>query len=1317
MIPILTYPNVIAIVQPQPSSPSPVPPCRVRHTRRTRHARYPRRDNCCHRRHSHHRVMSTPPPSKSPPRRARPIPQIPPYLLSPTFSAASHALNLIDYPQSSRINTLSSLRTLCDQISSSLHATAPSWDSLTPAIAALRQSLHTTQSASALRLSLAGLHHLPSRDPPRMAAVVHRAAQLSANVALASAVRDFAHLLHLAGVPDSFHSHPHDPSSTYPSQSQSSPTSLPDRFLSRATALHRARLAASFPPLSAVPALDDARAALSRHHSALQSNLEAAIVSSIYAPHSPAPSTDDLDVNLPPSPPTSPPLPSSPVAPDAFPALVSALDLLGGPAHAASVLRAAAPQRLIALVRDALHPRNTSGTSNSFSHPNPSPVPTTKMNPVSPSTLPSPLPTSQTISPMSHPFKNQSSIRSTLHNVPQSTSLPYSAHVFDPHLSQANRAACAQVFERIRLSMTAVLRRLSALLDAVPDDSHAICPAIHAIWREMEATLVTFVHTLLAFPTSPSLDTLSTPSNVSVSSTSHDSPHNHEAPISPSSPTTPTAISLLPSMAATPSTTLPNSFTAAWHHDRRNQTATDPFSALVHSVPTLTPTIYNLEVAHGPLQQLIMSSSRMQDSWKDRSTSSSDVDRSSQDSCIQHRASNTAPSQPHHEPALPSLLARAVDLFVRTVRRDVNKYMRAALGNRAGALLQPVSLQARLGRANTVTSTTLGKSMDGVASTTDVISSSRAHHIHQHQPASTQTPLASHMLPPLPQTRLLIDVIASCLSLAAAVPSVAARIGDVLNQYVILPFCDRAAYALDLAASWSDAGVLLKTMTNSILEEGISNAQEVEQNGMVHTSFDSDIYRGSSSRGHKKEESCPNNSSKDSTQSKGHILRQLRADPGITTRCLSQLCERRKVWGPSVTLLSENEWNAVVRLVSNAKIIISELESCVGKAVERVSTSDYVSASIGARSRLGDLSVGMDESFQIASLRGVLKERGVSSRLQGPVVEAITRTQNGCRRLREEVIERGVVLLHCEVVLHCFSRVIETLGTETNCNGSVRDDAETDQEVKKSRRNISRDLDGKLRGDGESSEKRRTDQNIQQGRHNRSNDGKFSDSVGGNGLTRPSSIFKALPIKLSEVERSTDDGDGDGGGMNEFDEFGDRITAASETVSEVEMEEYGFPNSLLLEQKDWSGGVSTTIGTDGTVGHEDENGRLGLRRGKNGGCITKSDRKAVDGGRGFGEEIRMMDMCVLRNLCTEEREYVISQTDEGVGLGIRLSGDMRGRGDRDVATGARLFMDAAATIGAETLGWPVVESDYSVAEGASHSASECRTLLYAAGML
>lgn len=540
---------------------------------------------------------------------------------------------------------------------------------------------------------------------------------------------------------------------------------------------------------------------------------------------------------------------------------------------------------------------------------------------------------------------------------------------------------------------------------------------------------------------------------------------------------------------------------------------------------------------------------------------------------------------------LSHLLDQAVDLFLSTVRHDVKKYMDDAFGNRAGTMLQPFS--ARRAGAS---------------------------------PSNNQ-------LPALPQTKVLIDVIGSCLSLAAAVPTVASRLGQLINDDIIMPFSNRAVYALKLAASWTHAGNVLNEVTN-LARDMIVESGKPTKNGLKRKGAKNGI---------------------NALRSKD-IFKKIRYHPDLTVKCIARLCETQKPWDVIPRLLVESEWNAVVRLVATTKFVIAELESCIWR--NQGSSSNSASADTSALTET-------PEARKSSTLRALLNERGISPRLHGSIVEAIQKTSKGCKVLRDEVIARGIALLQSEVTLQCFSEVVKTLGADMHTLGDYENS------------------NGSLAS---------------------ADDTHGNEKQKANGLSRPSSIFKVSQIQVSDLDNEEDDY---AHGMNEYDEFGDRIATANEMGAEADVEEYGFPNSLLLEPNEWKtrADEASREKMDGSFAKKSQQ------------VVTKADKRVVERGKLCGEQLKQRDICIQSNLTSKERDFILSQADAGVGFGIRYCGNSRKRGDREVATGARLFMDSVATVAAETMGWPVAESDYSVAEGASHSASECRTLLYSAGLL
>lgn len=113
----------------------------------------------------------------------------------------------------------------------------------------------------------------------------------------------------------------------------------------------------------------------------------------------------------------------------------------------------------------------------------------------------------------------------------------------------------------------------------------------------------------------------------------------------------------------------------------------DSLASLVHTVADFPPTIYNLEVAYTPLQQFILTSTRLRHAWKEQETMSVPVSMSEpgvhakRKKKVNKLASSTG--------QLSETLARAVDLFIRTLQHDVHTFARdTVLGKRFGALLQ-----------------------------------------------------------------------------------------------------------------------------------------------------------------------------------------------------------------------------------------------------------------------------------------------------------------------------------------------------------------------------------------------------------------------------------------------------------------------------------------------------------------------------------------------------------------------------------------------------------------------------------------------------
>lgn len=967
-----------------------------------------------------------------------------------------------------------------------------------------------------------------------MSQVLHRAAQLSANITVLASVREF---LVLAAAADALLASEHaperkerktnavcasDPDSVLPRAALRDAVSVPpDTFLARANALQRAKLAAEDDVLESIAALDTVRASVIQKHAALLAQLEESLVRGVYGPFSGDGEIDDVVFGSEEG--------DAVLGPD----LVRAVDVMAGDGYAARVVEEGALRGLSAIVRRAVLKEGCAGHRG-------------------------------IVSLASSGFT--AGVNTGNLSAKSGGSASTCGLIFGGEVAQANRAVCETVFQKVRTSMSAVLKRLVSLVDALGGKGERMKEALKEVWRAMERLFVLFVQELLGCSVSFEMG------NGREVGGGAKGGHNE-------------GLSLLPSTAKKGvDGNVKESRKPVWELERIPNYY-DSFAGLVDSTLSLSPCIYNLEVIYSPLQQFIVNSERMLQSLKEKEEESMVL-----------RGNTLDVQSTEEELPLPTLLTKAVDIFVKAVRRDVKYYVDDAFGKRAGTLLQPSSL------------------------------------IHRNAHISTSP---SYTLPPLSQTQVLIDIVASCLWLCVAVPCAARRLGEIINGEVIKPFSERAIYALNLAESWTDAGKLLANMNGAINSNG-----EQRSGDLVEVLEGAKPLKGL-------------NGMKCSPRSKA--LRIIRKNPELTTSCLSHMWGRvaRGSHQNQLRLLDESEWNAVVRVIANAKTVITELDYCVSKSEDWKPN--------GTASVSSEFSHDSNSSLR---LRVALRGRGMTEALHAAVVEAIGKTKSGRRMLREEVVERGIVLLHAEIALRCFSEVVNALTEKEETS------------------------ECKLEHSSEESDKEETGNTGQ-----------------ANGLSKPSSIFKASTLQLSDIERSSED---TALALNEFDEFGDRIACTSDTMTDIEIEEFGFPNSLFLDQAESQGACELRRHAD--------NDSL-LFSSKTHQTLTENDRRIIGQGRRFGSELRLKDEVVRWNLSGKEREFIFCRADGAVGIGIRVCGEVVGVGDKEVALGARLFVDAVATVAAQSIGWPVVECDYSVEEGSSESGAECRTLLYAAGLL
>ncbi|KAI0561512.1 hypothetical protein FGB62_79g025 [Gracilaria domingensis] len=817
--------------------------------------------------------------------------------------------------------------------------------------------------------------------------------------------------------------------------------------------------------------------------------------------------------------------------------LALALRELDGDQAASNILQNESTSALISLFRDALHVERSSTA----------PIPVTP-----------------------------TSLSTSFHVVDNDEPSVSSAQLFvlQPH-ERAARRACSAVFRRVFDKMQSVLERLCVLGDNLKEHIPSISEAVLHVWRTMQSLLSVFLQTLL---------------NLSVTSSSSSTSHHL------GSTTHENRITLLPSLGTTHSFPSSSSSSApSWPmHDA---VSVDAFAKMLRNVSSIAPSIYNLEVIHGPLHKFLSYAATFEQRFQ------------------------TTPRKPSpHFVPLPVVVRRAAEHFLRTVQHDVKFYMQHSFGPRAGTLLQPYALQK-----------------NGFAA-------------------------SDYSLPLLSQSEKLIGVISSCLSMAAGVPTVSERLGLLIDQHVIMPFLNRAVYALNLAASWTDAGTLL--------DEILTGVELISKNpdGSEMRSKTENESNGKKKRSRRRSSRRPS------------LLKTLRKNPQLILQCMRRWVDARVESGAPVTdlcLLANSEWNAAMRLIISAQTVIKELEQCVGFK--------------GKKSLNGMQMNGKDMQRRSskASIHSSLANRGVSTKSNVGILKAVEKTVEGCCKLKEQVIERGLAFLHAEVTLQCFSSVVQALIVEgsLSCNGHMSNGDVNGFEVRKLRHGTN----GSISGGSMRSESGDERTEAGEGEREKSN-------------AETSAIFKVSTLKISV-------GSGDASHAKfEYDEFGDRIMTGNEGWSEADAEsEHGFPGGALFEavsseKLEWKQSRQPQVCEDVKVG--------GLRD-----LVSERDRRTLDKGHEFGAKLKERERCMRQNFGGEEAYFIVSQADGGVALGIGTVGRICAKGDRDVAVGAKLFLDAAAGVAADTMGWPVAETDFSVAEGISRSARECRTLLYAAGML
>lgn len=162
-------------------------------------------------------------------------------------------------------------------------------------------------------------------------------------------------------------------------------------------------------------------------------------------------------------------------------------------------------------------------------------------------------------------------------------------------------------------------------------------------------------------------------------------------------------------------------------------------------------TIYNLELVHGVLRRFICECERLMATLVD-------------------------PESKQHQPplCLNSILSDMTATFLRSLRHDLRLFVRGAVGNRVGSLLQPPRMKKR-SCANEANS-------EGT-------------------------------VPAPPHVQPLAHAIAVCLRIAISIPEIAQQVGAAVALDVLATLNHRSKEALKLATHWTDAGKLAEQLT------------------------------------------------------------------------------------------------------------------------------------------------------------------------------------------------------------------------------------------------------------------------------------------------------------------------------------------------------------------------------------------------------------------------------------------------------------------------------------------------------------------------
>lgn len=280
----------------------------------------------------------------------------------------------------------------------------------------------------------------------------------------------------------------------------------------------------------------------------------------------------------------------------------------------------------------------------------------------------------------------------------------------------------------------------------------------------------------------------------------------------------------------------------------------------------------------------------------------------------------------------------------------------------------------------------------------------------EHTPIPLFTP--SRHVEPIAQT------IAVCLRIAISIPDVAKEVGSIVASEVLRVLKERSIDAASLVRKWTDAG----------------NLAAVEGKWTSGASFE-----GSTQPQHPPGRSSSVRSSTSST------------DPGMISNLRTVVENLISSGGNGPTLLSTNEWKAVVRLIQGINLLSGEMHKwCTDSKLSEATGLDP-----SVSGRWSDLVAQPSSAvYPLQQLRQRIRQvsSGTEYAMLATVRAVLGRLEGALAGLNTEVVAPCVGLLKAEVMLRCFWLSVRSMreielafvgpkATVTFSDGGANDDA------------------------------------------------------------------------------------------------------------------------------------------------------------------------------------------------------------------------------------------------------------------------------------